>query len=131
MIEKKLGFLPRVPSLSLSLFSSFCLTKKKIHNTTMSNKSTIAKSNSRQWRKSFFSEKTELIKLSTVNGSGIYLPPSPSDEFNRNEHYFTTTTTTTTNTSSFTTQQNFYIPCSDKLTYTRNLYTPSSTMTTK
>ncbi|KAI8968991.1 hypothetical protein BDF20DRAFT_138269 [Mycotypha africana] len=31
----------------------------------------------------------ELIKLCTVNASGIYLPPSPSDRFNCNEFYFT------------------------------------------
>jgi hypothetical protein len=65
--------------------------------------------------------KAELIKLSTVNGSGIYLPPSPSDENNRNEDYFT----------HFKTQDNFHIPRCDKLTHQRNFYTPSSYTVTK
>lgn len=54
------------------------------------------------------------IKLSTVNVSGIYLPPSPSsseDQSPTNDY--------------FGSDQNFYIPRSDKLTYKRQLYTPS------
>ncbi|KAI8336043.1 hypothetical protein BD560DRAFT_413984 [Blakeslea trispora] len=38
---------------------------------------------------------TEIIKLSTVNHSGIYLPPSPSDDYNANEHYFVESPTDT------------------------------------
>lgn len=55
----------------------------------------------------------EIIKLSTVNVSGIYLPPSPSDESNSPTKDY------------FEARENFYVPSSDKLCYKRQLYTPS------
>lgn len=52
------------------------------------------------------------IKLCTVNGSGIYLPPSPHEEQGKADYFDDH-------------QETFYLPCNDKLTYKRQLYTPS------
>jgi hypothetical protein len=64
---------------------------------------------------------TEIIKLSTVNKSGIYLPPSPTDEGNKNEDYFV---------ESPLLQENFYIPYSKErgfmCTKPKSLFTPSN-----
>lgn len=65
---------------------------------------------------------TDMIKLSTVNNVGIYMPPSPSDD-DKFEHYF-----------DFQQQQqyqdNFHIPCCDKkfimCTERGSLFTPST-----
>lgn len=63
----------------------------------------------------------EIIKLSTVNKSGIYLPPSPTDEGNQNEDYFV---------ESPLLQENFYIPYSKErdfmCTEPKSLFTPSN-----
>lgn len=53
-----------------------------------SNKLWKKNSNKRKFSLPAINTTGEIIKLSTVNGSGIYLPPSPSDEYNRNENYF-------------------------------------------
>ncbi|KAL0136224.1 hypothetical protein V8B55DRAFT_1450817 [Mucor lusitanicus] len=68
---------------------------------------------------------TDMIKLSTVNHCGIYMPPSPSDD-DKFEHYF----------DSLSQQQqqqqtdNFHIPCCDKkyimCTERGSLFTPST-----
>lgn len=56
----------------------------------------------------------DLIKLSTVNVSGIYLPPSPSDESNSpTKDYFETL------------PLHFHVPTTDRLSTQRQLYTPS------
>ena len=60
-------------------------------------------------------QSAELIKLSTVNCSGIYLPPSPNDELNNNQDYFDFSET----------KETFQLPCDDKLTRKRQFYTPS------
>jgi hypothetical protein len=63
---------------------------------------------------------TEIIKLSTVNKSGIYLPPSPTDEGNQNEDYFVESPL----------KENFYIPYSKErafmCTEPKSLFTPSN-----
>lgn len=70
----------------------------------------------------------EIIKLSTVNRSGIYMPPSPSDQFNSNEDYFGSNAS-----SPITPTENFQLPFDCvKLTSSKKednhieFYTPSS-----
>ncbi|KAG2206574.1 hypothetical protein INT47_008591 [Mucor saturninus] len=57
----------------------------------------------------------DLIKLSTVNVSGIYLPPSPSDESNSPTRDY------------FDIPHHFHVPSPDRLcaSSSRQLYTPS------
>ncbi|CAO3639585.1 unnamed protein product [Mucor hiemalis] len=48
----------------------------------------------------------EIIKLSTINGSGIYMPPSPSDEFNSDKDYFAASDASSPTTPT----ENFQLP---------------------
>ncbi|EPB92437.1 hypothetical protein HMPREF1544_00735 [Mucor circinelloides 1006PhL] len=65
---------------------------------------------------------TDVIKLSTVNHCGIYMPPSPSDD-DKFEHYFDSL-------SQQQQQDNFHIPCCNKklimCTERGSLFTPST-----
>lgn len=89
-----------IPVSSFSFFLPFC---------TMDSANKI-----RFWQKKHGDQMLDLIKLSTVNVSGIYLPPSPSDESNSPTQDY------------FNSSRNSYVPSPDKLQRSsRLLYTPS------